>query len=92
MKCVECSEAINGCVKCFTNESCYECIPELYHDPSQMKCLTANEGPTGYFVNKDTLKFVKCLIALENCEECDNNETCTKCMDLSILDKGVCKS
>ena len=92
MKCVKCSETMNGCVKCYTNQSCYECNTELILDSLSMQCLTVDEAPSEYYGNKDTLKFLKCLTALENCEECDNNETCTKCMEFSNLDNGVCKS
>ena len=85
MKCVACSLTLNFCEKCYNNVACYECSTNYILDPTTKKCFSFETVLVGFYANIDLGIFVKCSKDLENCEECTNNVTCTKCMELTIL-------
>ena len=90
MKCVKCSETLNDCARCFTSDFCYECITGTYLNTQTRTCYNIWDTPVGYYADDATGIFLKCANTLEYCEECIDSFTCTKCMNLSILNKGKC--
>ena len=79
-----CNENISDCQNCFYNEikltlDCFLC-EEQYILVNEKKCYLKEyiENNKAYiYLNETHAK--KCSEEIENCDECENNEICTKC-------------
>ena len=76
-----CSDSLPFCDKCSSKYLCYECMKDYY--------LVRNKNNIGECLKIDLAKYYKqennyyklCSEAIDNCDECNNGTTCTKCKE-----------
>ena len=76
-----CSDSIENCDLCHNKSSCYQCKEGYklakYKDGTEI-CINLIDKK--YFRNPDGY-YELCSEAIDNCEQCDNKDSCLKCKD-----------
>ena len=83
-----CSDAISGCNKCTSGESCDECHNNFILDEND-KCFHESFISIKYYYDPTLGEYINCN-KLENCDECSSKDKCTKCIYGFQAQEGKC--
>ena len=80
---ITCSLEIQGCYKYEINyEYCLQCIDGYYLlDNDKFKCHNDTLDPEKYFTEDEGITYISCGKAINNCEKCENKNSCLLCKD-----------
>ena len=92
-----CGKSISECSQCYYDGNddkvkCYLCNNNHVLFDEENSCLDKNKLKKEFYYINDT-HINKCSNVINNCNECDNNATCSKCIDNFYMvndDKNKC--
>ena len=79
-----CDNEIENCDKCYYDNQlnktrCYLCISNFLIILNNETCISKNQMNKSYiYINETHIN--QCSNIIKNCDECDNNQTCLKCI------------
>jgi len=83
-----CNQCSTGYFDLVMNGTCQEC------DPVCTKCgpRGCEVCPSGYYVNNQTGLCSTCSSAMNNCDTCNDDKYCQRCLDPFFSNNGVCEA
>ena len=94
LKYSKCSN-IPGCFKCTSGTECISCIVGYYlaqDDDNKISCQIIDINKYYEYTEGDKRYYKKCSKSIENCDECSEENKCTKCLtNYGIVDNDYVK-
>ena len=86
----KCSEIIQNCLQCSSRTRCDKCLENFYFiNDDKTKCVNQSDiNPIKeYYLSKDKTTYLSCAYnnIFTNCQECYDENTCTRCKDGFLL-------
>ena len=85
------------CMQCKENRNCFKCKNSYSlvgtNEDDLTEALTCKHDINGYYsknVNSLTV-YYPCNLKIQNCLECSDSNTCTRCVDNYKVENGICK-